>query len=228
MSLPLFSDLKTYIGKLLLNTDWDYNFQKVVSWLSDGTTDLSVNKITAAGALTGTTGSFSSAVTASSFVGSGAALTGINSPIGGTMLWPALTDPAKWLICDGRQVARAGTYAALYAIIGTAFGSGDGVTTYNLPDMRDMVPRGISWGSKTFAPADVDTGNDLISIASHNLNRNGKGVRFTTATSLPGGLSLATTYYVRVKTSSTFEVYDTKAHAIDRKSACRERVCLYV
>jgi microcystin-dependent protein len=43
--------------------------------------------------------------------------------------------PAGWLLCDGRAVSRA-TYAALFGVIGTAWGAGDGVTTFNLPDLR--------------------------------------------------------------------------------------------
>lgn len=48
-----------------------------------------------------------------------------------------------WLLCDGAPVSRA-TYAALFARIGTAYGVGDGSTTFNLPDGRgrSMVMKG--------------------------------------------------------------------------------------
>lgn len=45
--------------------------------------------------------------------------------------------PAKFLLCDGSSVSRT-TYAALFAVIGTAFGSSSG-TTFNLPDLRGKV-----------------------------------------------------------------------------------------
>lgn len=41
--------------------------------------------------------------------------------------------PAGFLLCNGQAVSRT-TYAALFAVIGTRFGSGDGKTTFNLPN----------------------------------------------------------------------------------------------
>lgn len=48
--------------------------------------------------------------------------------------------PSGYLLCDGGAVSRA-TYATLFTAIGTSFGPGDGSTTFNLPDMRNMFPR---------------------------------------------------------------------------------------
>lgn len=45
------------------------------------------------------------------------------------------------LLCDGAAVSRT-TYADLFAAIGVAYGSGDGSTTFNLPDTRGMFLRG--------------------------------------------------------------------------------------
>lgn len=42
--------------------------------------------------------------------------------------------PDGWLACDGAAVSRA-TYALLFAAIGTAYGVGDGSTTFNLPNV---------------------------------------------------------------------------------------------
>jgi microcystin-dependent protein len=52
------------------------------------------------------------------------------------------TIPNGFLLCDGSAVSRA-DYADLFAIIGTNYGSGDGTTTFNLPDMRGRVPVGV-------------------------------------------------------------------------------------
>lgn len=47
----------------------------------------------------------------------------------------AVAAPASnWLACNGAAVSRAG-YAALFALVGTTFGSGDGSTTFNLPNI---------------------------------------------------------------------------------------------
>lgn len=51
------------------------------------------------------------------------------------------TPPAGWLAADGAAVSRS-TYAALYAAIATTFGTGDGVSTFNLPDLRGEFIRG--------------------------------------------------------------------------------------
>lgn len=52
------------------------------------------------------------------------------------------TAPDGWLPCDGSAVSRA-CYASLFAVLGTAFGAGDGTTTFNLPDLGGRVPIGI-------------------------------------------------------------------------------------
>lgn len=49
--------------------------------------------------------------------------------------------PSGWFICDGSAVSRT-TYADLFSAIGTNFGSGDGSTTFNLPNLIDKFPQG--------------------------------------------------------------------------------------
>jgi microcystin-dependent protein len=51
-----------------------------------------------------------------------------------------------WLLCDGRAVSRR-VYSTLFGIIGTKHGSGDGSTTFNLPDLRGRFLRGTSRGT---------------------------------------------------------------------------------
>lgn len=52
--------------------------------------------------------------------------------------WPVATPPSGWLLCDGSAVSRT-TYAALFALLGTAYGAGDGSTTFNLPNAKGRV-----------------------------------------------------------------------------------------
>jgi microcystin-dependent protein len=54
------------------------------------------------------------------------------------------TAPNGWLFCNGAAVSRA-IYSALFSVIGTTYGSGDGSTTFNIPDFRDRV--GIGSGT---------------------------------------------------------------------------------
>lgn len=70
-------------------------------------------------------------------------VTGDTLPIGGMLPWTSDTIPENWLLCNGQAISRT-TYSLLYAVIGTTYGTGDGSTTFNVPDMRDYVPVGKS------------------------------------------------------------------------------------
>lgn len=62
-------------------------------------------------------------------------------PIGGQIPYAGTSAPTGYLLCDGSAVSRT-TYAALFAIAGTAYGSGDGSTTFNVPDKRGRTSVG--------------------------------------------------------------------------------------
>ncbi len=53
------------------------------------------------------------------------------------------TAPSYWLICDGSAVSRT-TYADLFAAIGTTYGTGDGSTTFNLPNFGGRTAIGAN------------------------------------------------------------------------------------
>lgn len=61
-------------------------------------------------------------------------------PTGAILDWTTGTAPTGWLLCDGAEYSRT-TYADLFAAIGVTFGSGNGTTTFNVPDVRGMVRR---------------------------------------------------------------------------------------
>lgn len=63
-------------------------------------------------------------------------------PYGGT------TAPDGFLLCQGQAVSRT-TYAELFAIIGTAYGSGNGSTTFNIPDLREATTKGAGLSGKS-------------------------------------------------------------------------------
>lgn len=88
--------------------------------------------------------------------------------------------PSNYLLCDGREVSR-GTYGLLFSVIGESFGSGDGVSTFNLPDLRGMFLRGLDMGSGRDADSEArkalspggNTGDNIGAyqddgIAAHN------------------------------------------------------------
>ncbi len=70
-------------------------------------------------------------------------------PTGTLIAWPASAAPTGYLLCDGAAVSRA-DYVALFAVIGTTYGVGDGSTTFNLPDLRGRAPVGKDAGQVEF------------------------------------------------------------------------------
>ena len=62
-------------------------------------------------------------------------------PVGCVIPFAGAAAPTGWLLCQGQAVSRT-TYAQLFSVIGTTYGSGDGSTTFNLPDMRGRVAVG--------------------------------------------------------------------------------------
>jgi hypothetical protein len=67
-------------------------------------------------------------------------------PVGSIVAYPSETAPTGWLECNGQAISRT-TYAALYAVIGTRYGTGDGSTTFNVPDYRGYFLRGWNHGA---------------------------------------------------------------------------------
>ena len=59
---------------------------------------------------------------------------------------PSLPAGVEVVPCDGRAISRT-TYASYFALVGTAFGAGNGSTTFNIPDYRGMFIRGWDGGS---------------------------------------------------------------------------------
>ena len=75
---------------------------------------------------------------------SGANLTGIEGiPTGTIVPWSASSVPTGFLECDGSTVSRS-TYSALFAVVGTTYGAGDGSSTFGIPDLQDNVCVGKS------------------------------------------------------------------------------------
>lgn len=72
----------------------------------------------------------------------GTVFTTLGNPIGMVAPFATIAVPTGWLECDGSLVSRT-TFANLFAAIGTAHGSGDGSTTFALPDYRGRFLRHV-------------------------------------------------------------------------------------
>ena len=81
-------------------------------------------------------------VCASAFHGDGSNLTGIVAmPTGAVVPFGGSSAPTGFLLCAGQAVSRS-TYSALFGVISTTYGAGDGSSTFNLPDLRGRVVAG--------------------------------------------------------------------------------------
>jgi microcystin-dependent protein len=88
-------------------------------------------------------------------------------PPGTVMGWMGTNSvpPAGWQFCWGQQVSRTDAkYVRLFSVIGTSSGTGNGTTTFNLPDLRGLFLRGIN-GTRSDALADPDSASRTNAIA---------------------------------------------------------------
>lgn len=94
-------------------------------------------------------------------------------PAGTVIAFAGATPPTGWLLCNGSAISRT-TYSALFAAIGSAHGSGDGSTTFHLPDYRGRFLRGVDGAAgndpdkltRTAANTGGNTANAVGSVQS--------------------------------------------------------------
>ena len=90
-------------------------------------------------------------------------------PTGNIQMYSGTAAPAGWLLCDGTAYSRT-TYAALFAIIGTGYGAGNGSTTFNIPDFRGRMPVGVGTGSGlTARTRGTAYGAETVTLTSGNI-----------------------------------------------------------
>jgi microcystin-dependent protein len=87
-------------------------------------------------------------------------------PVGVMMDYGGTTAPTDWHLCDGAALSRS-AFAALFAVIGVKFGSGDGSgTQFNLPDFRSRVAVGAGAGAGLTVRAAGDKGGaEVVQIS---------------------------------------------------------------
>ncbi len=97
-------------------------------------------------------------------------------PVGKIDIFAGRTIPSGFLLCDGRAVSRT-TYSKLYSAIGTVYGSGNGSTTFNLPNMQGRVPVGLKSDDTNFNVLGQQNGTTsyelraLVGACDGNVNR---------------------------------------------------------
>lgn len=88
-------------------------------------------------------------------------ISNIALPIGAPIPWLTSNLPTGWLWMNGIAVSRT-TYPLLFAELGTFYGAGNGSTTFNLPDWREVIPLGVAGMGST-------GGRGLTSFAGWNV-----------------------------------------------------------
>ena len=109
---------------------------------------------------------------------SGANLTGIEGiPTATIVPWSSASVPTGFLECNGQAVSRS-TYSALFAIVGTTYGAGDGSSTFLVPDLQDNVAVGKS-NNKSLAS--TGGANTVAVAASGNVGGSTANATLSTA-----------------------------------------------
>lgn len=131
-------------------------------------------------------------------------ISGSSTPIGTITAYGGSTAPSGWLMCDGSEVSRE-EHSLLFEAIGTAYGDGDGNTTFNLPSMAGRTAIGSS--------------------ASHALgSAGGEESHALTASELPKDYA---SIFARLNSSNVPNIYPRSGASIKQESEDYTPLSLY-
>ena len=155
------------------------------------------NKITglAAGTTAGDSARFEQLPSATNILAVASGGTGLGTGenlaiVGEIKMWGTGTAPMGYLLCNGAAVSRA-TYSALFTLLSTTFGVGDGATTFNVPDFRDRMPIGA--GTTYSANSSGGSANAVVVSHTHTATSTDAGhVHGVDAFATAGGGGLTT------------------------------------
>lgn len=235
-------------------SDLDANFTAVadaINGIGDGSEPLANVAITG-GAITGGTidgaiigGSNAVAGTFTTLTANATTVTSLTvttgggiAPTGSLTMWAGAvaSPPSGWLACNGANVSRS-TYAALFAVVGTTWGAGDGSTTFTLPNLLNRFPVGAG---DTYALA-ATGGSANATLVSHTHTATSvvtdSGHTHTQAGSIGGGNGsyqpagagpLNETNYTRTTVSSTTGITVATTNSTEGSSATNANLPPYV
>lgn len=146
----------------------------------------------------------------------------LNVPTGTIMPMPIDVTPDGFLDCEGQAVSRT-TYENLFNIIGTKYGAGDNITTFNVPDFRGMFLRGKGGKSKGFnelqKSAVPNHYHDGIYFGGSNADNGDPGGYATTA----GGQYNGDRWYHNGRTSTVHQTTSETENQIYRSDVSEVR-----
>lgn len=137
-------------------------------------------------------------------------------PTGAVVPFAGSRAPVGYLLCDGSEVSRT-DYPYLFDTIGTLYGEGDGLTTFNLPNLQDKFIQGSSGtntvGTEKEAGLPNIEGNItyLKSVANKDLTKEWDGAfkwtAYSTGSNLPTTTSSPNTYDIEFDASKSNAIY---------------------
>lgn len=89
-------------------------------------------------------------------------------PPGAMMPYAASIAPGGWLLCDGLAVSRS-TYSALFALIGSTYGNGDGESTFNLPNLKGRTIVGFNSTDGNYDAIGETGGSKTVTLTTNEL-----------------------------------------------------------
>jgi microcystin-dependent protein len=96
-------------------------------------------------------------------------------PVGAVIAYAGPSAPAGWALCNGAALSRTG-YAALFAVLGTVHGDGNGSTTFNVPDLRGRFVVGSGQGAGlTVRPAGTAGGAETHALTAEQMPAHSHG-----------------------------------------------------
>lgn len=95
-------------------------------------------------------------------------LASIEIPVGTIMPFTSSTVPSGYMVCDGREISRT-TYSDLFTVIGTTYGSGDGSTTFNLPNIKGRTLVGYDPNDSDFNTVGKTSGSKTHALVESEL-----------------------------------------------------------
>jgi len=102
------------------------------------------------------------------------------APTGSIIMWPTTTPPTGYIECNGSAISRS-SFSALFTVLGTSYGAGNGSTTFNLPDLRGEFIRG--WDNSK----GVDTGRVIGSSQQDAFQGHWHDLKRQSGSTHPGG-----------------------------------------
>lgn len=126
-------------------------------------------------------------------------------PVGMVAPYAGISAPAGWLLCTGANISRT-QYPSLFNVIGTTYGSGDGSTTFALPDLRGRAVAGK---------------DDMGGSAASRLTSGGSGITGTTLGAAGGSETHTLT---TTQMPSHTHTQDAHGHAVQRSNSAATSV----